>query len=205
MFPMLSVVIQAGGQSSRMGSDKALIPLAGTPLIEHVLAHLAGLGDETLITTNNHGGLAYLGLPLVPDSRPGAGALFGLQTALQAAHGTHVLLAACDMPFLQRPLLEQLVALSSRADAVVPRREGRYEPLLAVYARARCLSAVQQALEAGERRMIGFFSQVEVFTLDEDQLGISDPEGLSFFNINTPRDLRTAEALLAAGKPHRSE
>lgn len=166
-------------------------------MIEHVLDCVAGLGDEIIITTNNIGDMERFGLPLVADPVPGAGALFGLQTALAAAHGSHVLLAACDMPFIQRPLLERLIALAPRADVVVPRIEGHYEPLLAVYARARCLAAVQQAIEAGERRMISFFPQVEVLALDEGELHVFDPDGTSFFNINTPEDLRRAEEMLA--------
>jgi molybdopterin-guanine dinucleotide biosynthesis protein A len=198
MTAMLSVVIQAGGRSSRMGSDKALVLLGGKTMIEHVLARVAGLGDEIIITTNNPGELGRFGLPLVADPIPGAGALFGLQTALAAAHESHVLLAACDMPFLQRPLLERLIALAPRADVVVPRIEGRFEPLLAVYARTPCLEAVQRAIDAGERRMISFFPQVEVLALDEEQLRPFDPHQTSFFNVNTPEDLRRAEEMLAA-------
>ena len=205
MFAMLSVVIQAGGQSSRMGTDKALLPLGGKVLIEYVLAGVAGLGEETLITTNSPSGLEHFGLPLVPDRIPGSGALFGLQTALEAARGAHVLLVACDMPFLQRPLLEALIALAHRADVIAPRIDGLFEPLLAVYARERCLLAVQRALDEGQRRMISFYPQVDVLALEGERLNALDPKGISFFNINTPQDLARAEALLAEGHRRTSE
>jgi molybdopterin-guanine dinucleotide biosynthesis protein A len=204
MVVMLSVVIQAGGRSSRMGKDKALIPLDGRPLVEYVIASAADLGEETLITTNNRPQLERYGLPLVSDPVPGLGALFGLQTALRAASGSHVLLIACDMPFLQRPLLEDLVALAPRADVVAPLIGDRYEPLLATYHRRRCLQAVERALEAGERRMVSFFPQVEVLALDEKHLRPLDPGLISFFNINTPEDLRQAEAMLASDQAHPS-
>ena len=199
MVAMLSVVIQAGGQSSRMGTDKALLPLGGKVLVEYVLASIAGLGDEILITTNNPAGLERFGFPLVADRIPGAGALFGLQTALEAAHGSHVLLVACDMPFLQRSVLEELIALAPRADVVAPRIGGYFEPLLAVYHRARCLPAVRKALSEGDRRMISFYPQVDVLALEGERLRALDPQGISFFNINTPQDLARAEALLAEG------
>ena len=193
---MLSVVIQAGGRSSRMGSDKALVRLGGRALIEYALEAVAGLGDETIITTNHPEQLERFGITLAQDLVPGAGALHGLQTALTAAHGAHVLLAACDMPFVQRPLLERLVELAPQADVVIPRPGGQYEPLLAVYDRRRCLAAVEAALAAGERRMISFLPGLDVIELDDAQLEPLDPQHLSFFNVNTAQDLQHAERTL---------
>ncbi len=195
---MLSIAIQAGGQSRRMGRDKALVPLGGRPLIEHVLRQVEQLGDEVLITTNRPQDLAYLGVRLVSDEEPGAGALQGLATALAHARGERVLVVGCDMPFLQRPLLEHLIALSGPHQVVVPRRAGEYEPLLAVYARDT-LPAIRRALRAGQRRVISFFPHVRVRAVMDDELAALDPTGLSFFNVNTPADLREAEAILRAG------
>lgn len=197
---MLSVVIQAGGQSSRMGRDKALVPLAGQPMIQHVLARLVGLGDETLVTTNHQDALEFLGLPLVSDEEPGAGALPGLRTALRAARGDRVLVVACDMPFVNRLLLEQLVALSAQADVVVPRWQDRYQTMQSVYARKKCLAAVDDALQKGERRMISFYPQVKVRIVTPEEVAEYDPSGRSFFNVNTPQDLREAERLLARAR-----
>lgn len=195
---MLSVVIQAGGRSSRMGQDKALVQLSGHALIEHVLARVNRLGDETLITTNNPARYTRFGLRLVSDPIPGAGALQGLHTALGAAQHAHVLLVACDMPFLQPPLLEFLISLAAAGDVIVPMPGGRYEPLLALYQREICLQAVDQALRAGERRMISFYSSVQVVEVTDSRLDELDPQRLSFFNINNADDLKTAEFYLAA-------
>jgi molybdenum cofactor guanylyltransferase len=193
---MLTVAVQAGGRSSRMGTDKALVRLHGVPLIEHLLQRLAGLGDEVLITTNRPQDYAYLGLPMASDPEPGAGALHGLHTALQAAGGETVLVMACDMPFVSRPLVEHMLQQMEGADLVVPRRGGEYEPLHAVYSK-RCLPALQAALERGERRMISFFHSLRLHTLDQAEIDRFDPQGLSFFNVNTPEDLRQAERILA--------
>lgn len=103
------------------------------------------------------------------------------------------------MPFLSRPLLEFLLAQAGRAQVIVPRRGGEYEPLHAVYARS-CLPAVEAALAAGERRMVAFYPQVSVLAVEEGVLARHDPRGLSFFNVNTPQDLEQAERLLAAGR-----
>lgn len=194
---MISVVIQAGGQSSRMGVDKGLVPLAGRPMIEHVLARVAGLGAETLITTNNQDEYEYLGLPMASDEEPGAGALPGLRTALRAAQGETVLVVACDMPFVNRLLLEHLLSLSREADVVVPRWKDRYQTLQTVYARKKCLKAVDEALAQGERRMISFYPQVLVRHVPPEEVEEYDPTGRSFFNVNTPEELAEAERFLA--------
>jgi molybdenum cofactor guanylyltransferase len=192
---MVTVAIQAGGQSSRMGQDKALVRLAGRPLIEHQLDRLRGLAGEILVTTNHPEAFAAFGVRTAADAEPGAGALAGLRTALQAARGETVLVVACDMPFLSRPLLEHLLSLAPQADAVVPRRGGEYEPLHAVYART-CLPAVEACLANQRRRVISFYDDIRVLTVTEQTLRTLDPHELSFFNINTPDDLKEAEQLL---------
>jgi len=193
---VLTIAIQAGGESHRMGRNKALLPLAGRSLIEHLLARLEGLGDEILITTNRPQDYSFLGLRLVSDLFPGIGALTGLHAALAAAHGRSVLVLACDMPFICRPLLEHLVGLAPQADVVIPRHGDKYEPLHAVYNPRNCLPALENALAAGAKRLISFFPQVKVLTVEESELSRLDPHGLSFFNINTPEDLAQAERIL---------
>ena len=199
---MVTLAIQAGGQSRRMGSDKGLVRLAGVPLVMHVHHRLRRLADEVLITTNRPEAYAFLGLRMASDPLPGAGALSGLSTALEAARGDRVLVIACDMPFVHAPLVAHLLALAEDHEAVVPRRSGEFEPLLAVYHRA-CLPAIQASLTAGQRRVISFFPAVRLRPVDEAELQRFDPSGRSFFNINTPGDLREAECLLAeeGGQP----
>jgi molybdenum cofactor guanylyltransferase len=197
---MVSVAIQAGGRSERMGGDKALVQLAGRPLITHVLERAAPLGDEVLVTTNSPDDYSFLGLRLVADEQPGAGALAGLQTALRAARHDVVLVLACDLPFVCVPLLEYMLRLASQADAVIPRWRGEFEPLHAVYRRT-CLPAVDLALTEGRRRMISFLPAVRSTVVEEDQVAAFDPQGLTFFNINTPDDLQTAERILATAPP----
>ena len=183
-----------------MGRDKALVSLAGQPMIQHVLARLVGLGDETLVTTNNPDALECLELPLVSDEEPGAGALPGLLTALRAARGDRVLVVACDMPFVNRLLLEHLIELSANADVVVPRWNDQYQTMQSVYARKKCLKAVENALEQGERRMISFYPHVKVRIVQQQEVAEFDPSGRSFFNVNTPEDLTEAEGFLAKAR-----
>ena len=196
---MLTVAIQAGGQSQRMGRDKALVPLAGKPLIEHLLAQVSDLGEEVLITTNNPPAYAYLDFRLVSDPIPDMGALAGIHTALAAAHGDTVLVLACDLPFVCRPLLEHLISLAPKADVVIPDHDGRYEPLHAVYNKHNCLPLIEEEPAAGEKQIISFFPSLRVLSVKEPDLSRLDERGLSFFNVNTPEDLARAESLLADG------
>jgi molybdopterin-guanine dinucleotide biosynthesis protein A len=198
---MKSTVIQAGGQSSRMGTDKALLKLAGMPLIEHVLRQVLGLTDEILLTSNNPDSLHYLNLRIFSDPVPGQGALYGLRTALQAAQGNIVLILACDMPFIRRDLLKLLLEQAGCADVVIPEWKGNLEPLHAVYRRLTCLQAIEHALRSGEKRVAGFFPEVAVKVLGEEAVAELDPRGLSFFNVNTPADLAEAERI-ARGREH---
>jgi molybdopterin-guanine dinucleotide biosynthesis protein A len=192
-----TVAIQAGGRSSRMGRDKGLVLLAGTPLISHVLARVTGLTDNLLLTTNTPERYAQFGLRMASDPVPGAGALPGLHTALQAAQGEFVLVVACDMPFLNRKLLTYQLELAAQTDVVVPRWLDRYQTMHAVYRRTSCLAAVENALASGQKRMISFYDAVEVLEISAETVRQFDPDGRTFFNVNTPDDLAEAELLLA--------
>ena len=178
-----------------MGRDKALLPLGEMSLIEHVLRRVEGLGDEVLITTNQPDAYAFLGMQMVGDRRPGAGALNGLLTALEAGHGDRVLLLACDTPFVNRALLEHMLAINTDAEVVIPERGERLQPMHAIYAKS-CAGPVSEALENGEKRMISFFPHIRTRIVQQEVLDQYDPDGLSFFNANTPEDLTKAEKLL---------
>jgi molybdopterin-guanine dinucleotide biosynthesis protein A len=195
----LSVVVLAGGQSARMGTDKSFVRVLGRPLIEDVLAQLAGLGTETILITNQPDDYRYLGVPLFGDVLPDKGALGGLYTALHSAAQPHVLCVACDMPFVIRPFLDYMLSLRSEGDAIVPRLDGEAEPFRAVYARAACLPAIRAALDAGRMRVISFFPDVRVRWVEAAEIDRYDPQHLSFFNVNTPADLEQARRL--AGNP----
>lgn len=190
----ITVAIMAGGQSTRMGTDKALIPWRGTTLIEAILTQVRDLGAESIVITNTPEAYAFLGVPLFSDVLPGKGALGGLYTALHAATQPHTLCLACDMPFVVRPLLEHLIALSAEGDVIMPRLNGEAEPFRALYAQT-CREPIRAALDAGKMRVISFFPAVRVRFVDEPELAQYDPRQLSFFNVNTPADLAHAQQI----------
>jgi molybdopterin-guanine dinucleotide biosynthesis protein A len=192
---MLTLAIQAGGASTRMGQDKALMDFGGVPLIEHLLTRLGSLAAETLITANYHAGYRYLGVRLVPDLIPGRGALGGLFTALHAASQPLVAVVACDMPFASRALLvacRDLLIAQPDYDAVIPSSEHGLEPLHAVYRRAACLPPIRAALDAGQWKAIAWHAQARIHILSPAETARHDPEGLAFANVNTPAELEWA-------------
>jgi molybdopterin-guanine dinucleotide biosynthesis protein A len=197
---MLSVVIQAGGQSTRMGENKALKRFLDRPLIERVIERLRPIADELLVTTNEPDAFSYLSIPLFPDIKPGRGALGGLHTALASAHYPQVAVIACDMPFASAPLVVAATSLLEQesADVVIAQTAEGFEPLHAVYRRDACRPAVESALEADQWRVIAWFPKVKVRKLTDEELNRYDPDHLAFWNLNTPEDFAAAERRAAA-------
>jgi molybdopterin-guanine dinucleotide biosynthesis protein A len=198
---MLTLVIQAGGESRRMGKDKALVPFLGQTLVERVLGRVSHLADEVLVTTNKPESYAFLGLPLAADVIPGRGALGGLYTALSAAHQLLVAVVACDMPFVSAELLEFERELLEREgyDAVIPRTEGGTEPFHAIYRRETCLPAVEAVLQADKWRVDAWYAKANVRLLSPEVTRPYDPRSLAFWNVNTPEELVEAEQIASEG------
>lgn len=205
----LTLVINAGGQSRRMGTAKALLPVPpqGTPLLSHIAARLAPFAADQLVVVTNDTALPLAthlpsGTIFVPDAYPDSGTLGGIASGLQQAP-EWALVVACDLPLVSAELCAMLAGLAGeqvdgqeRWDAVVPVVEGYEEPLHALYHR-RCLPAIEARLAAGQRRVISFMPDVRTLYVQEEQLRSADPQLHSFFNTNTPEEWAEAMRLLA--------
>lgn len=194
---MLTVCIQAGGASSRMGEDKALKPFLGRPLIQRVIDRLSPIADEVIVTTNRPADYGFLGLRLFPDLKPDRGALGGLYTAIASATHPIAAVVACDMPFASAGLIEGMSRLlvEEEADVVIAKSEEGYEPLHAVYRRETCLPAIESAIDADLWKVIAWFPQVRVVELSAEEAKSFDPQGLAFWNVNTPEEFARAEEI----------
>ena len=195
--PQLTGAILAGGFSRRLGQDKAARQLGGKPLALWVNEALAPLVASCWLITNQP--LAHLafGLPLLTDLRPFQGPAGGLLTALFMAKTPWVLAAAVDNPFLAPALLSELAARAGRTarPAVVCRSPRGLEPFPGLYA-VRLLPALQDFLQA-DRRPTRFLDVCRPEIISEAEGSALDPEGRSFFNLNTLRDLNRAQVWLA--------
>jgi molybdenum cofactor guanylyltransferase len=184
----VSGIILAGGQSRRMGTDKALIEYRGRPLLAHVIDRLHALFEDIVVVANRSDAYGPLGARVVADYDPPCGPLGGLAAGLAAIQTDLAVAVACDMPFLNLDLLRYLIERAANLDAVVPQIEDQLEPLHAVYRRS-CLAAIQRHIAHGERRMISFFGDVRLAIVPEADWRTIDPDGRSLANLNTPNDL----------------
>ena len=202
--PRVSVVIQAGGESRRMGRSKATVPFAGRPLICRLVERLAPVADELIITTNEADNLGFLAdefpelaIKLVPDAYPERGALPGLYTALSAAENPYVAVVACDMVFASGRLVvaEALAMHESGADVVAPANKHGFEPLHALYRKDTCAPAVHARTERGEKRVQSFFDDPDITVLPfaQERVLEAEPRGGCFINANTPEELARIE------------
>lgn len=189
----VSALILAGGRSRRMGRDKALIELGGMTLLERTARQAAGVFEQVWISGTAD--LARLGFPVIPDREPGLGPIGGIITGLESIETPWLFALPCDSPFLSGAFLRGLAALTADCEVVIPRRNQFYEPLHALYARA-CLPALRELVAQGERQIIKLYPMVRVKEVGEDLLNQWDPEGLAFFNVNTPEDLKQAEEIM---------
>jgi molybdopterin-guanine dinucleotide biosynthesis protein A len=193
---VVSVAILAGGQSKRMGQDKAFLEVGGQMVIERVLAAVSPLSDDVFIGTNSPDQYEQFGVRLVADIYPDKAALGGIYTAIAAARHSHVLIVACDMPLLNLELLRYLTALAPTADVVVPLiNPPQPETLHAVYSKA-CLAAIESRLLVNKLRVIGFFDEVLVRFVERNEIAKFDPDFYSFVNMNTPEEWQSVQTLL---------
>ncbi len=209
----VSGIILAGGQSRRMGRDKASVELDGKPIIQRALDAVRAVCAETIVVANDAEAYARWGARVVSDVYPGKGSLGGIFSGLRAAREEYVLAVACDMPFLNVELLRYLVSLAPQSDVVIPRaldpsarlargdarsaRASNLHPLHAVYSK-NCLAAMEARLKADDLRPISFHDAVRVRVVEAEEIDRFDPEHRSFFNVNTPEDVGLAGSIVGS-------
>ena len=194
---MITIVLQAGGESSRMGKDKAFLPFLGIPLIKRLMDRFQQLNAEMLIISNNAPPYLEFGLPVFGDVRPGRGALGGLLTALSVANTPLVGLVAVDMPFASPQLIRFMAdkIQGSNLDGIIPSTPNGIEPLHAVYRRESCLTLVEEAIDQDLWRMKAWHKNANLKILEPDEtIEISGSE-YTFLNLNTPKEFSAAEGL----------
>ena len=194
-------IILAGGRSRRLGRDKAVEPFGGQPLIARVIGLVQGLTDEIVVSVADPARAEALPLEdthrIAVDIYPDGGSLGGIYAGLNAASSEWGLVVACDMPFLNRQLFEYMLAQRAGYDAVVPMPGDFPEPTHALYSR-NCLPHIEARLKANNLKISGFFDDVRVRYIRENEVRRFDPELHSFFNVNSPEDLERAQALASA-------
>ena len=198
-----SAIILAGGSSSRFGQDKGLLQLTNKPLIRHVLDRVGDIVDEKLIVVSSKSQVEQylkvidLSIDVLVDTANVCGPLAGALTGFEKACGEYSLVLPCDTPFVSKDVLLLLLELRMNKNAVIPRWPNGYiEPLQAVYRTKPALEAARNALCAGKSNVQAMVDRLRsvryVSTLVLEQL---DPELRTFFNVNTPLDLKKTELM----------
>ncbi|MBU0687091.1 MAG: molybdenum cofactor guanylyltransferase MobA [Candidatus Margulisbacteria bacterium] len=191
---MVNAVILAGGESRRFGTDKAFAKVRGSTIIESLLFLLSPLFPKIIVVTNHPDKYKDFPVEVVTDKIKGRGPLVGIYSGLSASDTDRNFIVACDMPLLNPRLIQYIASIPS-GKVVVPRINGRLEPLHAVYAKG-CIPAIENQIAAGDLKIQNFFSRVDAHYVEEDEVKRFDPTLSSFLNINLQKDLKRIEACL---------
>jgi len=183
----VTAVVLAGGNSTRMKSNKALLPLDGERFIERIFRQLSAIFRETLLVTNNPELYRFIPCRKVPDIYPGMGALAGVHAGLRSSKTSHIFAVACDMPYLNQEVIRYLVSRINGQDVIIPESDGGLEPLHAVYGRG-AIPVIEEALSRGNKKIVDCCKRLKTTVIAREEIGSLDPEFLSFRNINTPEE-----------------
>jgi len=194
-----SGVILAGGLGKRFsGRAKGLIEVAGRRILDRIFDCFQTLFSEIVLVTNDPVQYLEWNCLIVSDLMPERSSLTGVHAGLYYASNPYAFIAACDTPFLRSDLAARILAeVDPRLDAIIPWTKAGPEPLCAVYSQ-RCLQPIEHQLQKENYKIQTLFGQVRTKRISEEALRAFDPDLISFFNVNTPEDLHTAETLAAA-------
>ena len=178
-----TAILLAGGESTRMGRDKGLLPVNGTSMIEHIIRRLKPLFQEILVSSNQLEKHACPGARVVPDRICGLGPFMGVVSCLEASKTDLNFVVACDMPAIEPALVRKILAEARDHDGAVPMdKQGRYEPLFAAY-RKSLLPAAKKLLDSRERRITDLYPHGRIRFVE---MGQEELETMK--SLNTPDD-----------------
>ncbi len=196
----INCIILAGGKSTRLGHDKVLEKIGDKSLLEQVISRIDPLSKEIIIVTAKERAFAELAgrpnIKLVTDIIPGQGSLGGIYTGLIKSDSLYNIVLAADMPFVNTDLLKYMVGVSEGFDLILPRVEGLFEPLHAIYSK-NCVQSIEKIFQQGSKVIIELFNYVKVRYIETEEVDKYDPQHLSFFNINTKEELERAKKIAA--------
>jgi molybdopterin-guanine dinucleotide biosynthesis protein A len=181
-------IILAGGENSRMGTNKAFVVMDGERLIDRTLRIFKSLFRETILVTNSPLDYLDLNIMIVTDIYPGKKALGGVYTGLFYATDSHAFVAACDMPCLNPGFIAWMMHQAPAYDIVVPETANGLEPLHAIYAKT-CLPHMKRRIVQDKLKITEFYKGLKCSTISDSIRESFDPGRRMFLNVNTPEDL----------------
>ena len=190
----ISGVILAGGRSKRLdGRNKALLSVGTETNLERLIELFRTIFAETILVTNDPAAYVAYDLQIATDLLPVRSSLTGIHAGLFYAANPYVFVAACDLPFLKKRVVEKIMSYrATGAWAIMPETKGGLEPTCALYA-TKSLPLIEHQLKRRDFKIRHVFENKLLFTIPKSVLQKIDSELISFFNINTPEDLETAQ------------
>ena len=181
-------IILAGGKSSRMGTDKALMQFQGEKLIERTMRTFRSVFPQIMIITNTP--LDYLDQDagIATDIFPGKGPLGGIYTGLFYSPTEYAFVAACDQPFFNPEFICHMIDRIGPYDIVVPQTERGPEPLHAIYSR-KCVGRIHALLGENRLKITGFYKSFRTLYIPSAEYSKFEPGEKMFYNMNTLSDL----------------
>lgn len=173
-----------------MGQNKAFIKIEGVPIIHRISGLFKELFQEVIIVTNEKELFENLDLKIYTDIHPNKGALGGLYTGIYFSKFNYSFCVACDMPFINKSLVQYLAKNIDGEEVIVPRTKDGLQPLHALYSKS-CLHPIKRVIDQGKYKIIDFYRLVKVRIVEEDEFISLDPSKGSFINVNTPDELIT--------------
>ena len=189
--PDVTAFILAGGKSTRMGTDKAFVDYDGRTLLARALDLARSITPDVRIVGSSEKLAPFA--PVVEDIFRDCGPLGGIHAALRASVNELNVMLAVDTPFVSWAFLQYLIGqarAAPEAAAVVPRDDGGYQPLCAVY-RREFAGAAETALRAGRNRIDVLFDEVRTRLIEREELESAGFSRATFRNLNTPEELET--------------
>ena len=170
-----------------MGRNKALLQLGEKTMIEIVVDTLRPVFDEIILVTNHPEEYSKLkDILFVKDKMitKEKNSLVGIYTGLAIAKNPYTFVVPCDMPFIDQDLIDYMTRQLEDEDVIIPFVEGHYQPLHAIYGK-RCKDPIKKMLEAEQYKIINFFHEVSVKTIDDETVKKFSKDMKCFLNINT--------------------
>lgn len=192
-------IILAGGRSSRMGTNKALLTLGKSTLVQEAVQNLRQFCTEIIVVSSEPELYRDLEIKVTADIIPKKVPLCGIHAGLTVSSNFHNLIIACDMPFLNWKLGKYMVENAVGLDVFVPKVGEHYEPLHAVYSK-NCIPYIEKSLDQDIFKIFAFYPQVKVGYLEEDKIQELADLDKAFLNVNTPEELEKARAIKVEGE-----
>ncbi|MFH0811854.1 MAG: molybdenum cofactor guanylyltransferase [Pseudomonadota bacterium] len=186
---VMTGVILCGGESRRMGQNKAFISIQGERIIDRTVSLFKDLFDDVLLVTNAPLEYLDLNVRIVTDLIPKKGSLGGIYTGLFFSSSPKAFFVGCDMPFLDKKVIRYFLNKADEADIVVYRSNQYWEPLHAIYSR-KFIKPIERLMQQGELTILKAYKWMKVREIKKEEVEPIDPGLHSLVNINTPDDLK---------------